>query len=294
MDKMGADNTRQQTQQELEFASNAQVRVLTGNHADWGDGDKLFLDLIKGVPGEKREVVGLRAETYSALMQAAHGERFNLCVVILNNIINLPNRSVDGMAAFVRDLKQACRCPVIALAGWPDDVSLGEKVVNAGASAFFRLPFPVPEFVKVVRTCLSVEMAKDRKPKVLATDDDLGTLESIRIVLETAGYEVETFVNNIKALERIQSAKPDVVITDLFAPRLSGFDFIQWVKKLAPAVPVIVLSGSLLEPHDIGGEKAKRALQCGAFACMAKPFAVAELRQAVARALEARRESSQT
>jgi DNA-binding NtrC family response regulator len=127
--------------------------------------------------------------------------------------------------------------------------------------------------------------AQVKRAKILWTDDELLFLNHMKDYLESLGYEVEIFQNNIKALERIQSAKPDVVITDLFAPRLSGFEFIQWVKKLALAVPVIVVSGNILPHHDPDGEKAKRALQCGAFACMAKPLKLAHLLRTIHRAL---------
>jgi TPR repeat protein/DNA-binding response OmpR family regulator len=131
--------------------------------------------------------------------------------------------------------------------------------------------------------------AQVKKPKVLATDHESCVLESIRSILEGAGYEVALFTDNVEALYKLDRIKPDVVITDLAMPKLSGFRFIKLVKKLDPSVPVIVLSASVDPRYDVNGEKAQEAIQLGAFACVAKPIDVLELRQTVARALEARK-----
>lgn len=131
-----------------------QVYVLIGN-SNVDSFNQIFLDIIRTELGETRTVAATHAGTYSEIMKAIVGDQFDLCIVILNNIPDLPNRSVDGMASFVALLKQTSSSPIIALAGWPDDRSLDERVLQAGAAAFFRLPFVVREFQKAVATCLS-------------------------------------------------------------------------------------------------------------------------------------------
>jgi DNA-binding NtrC family response regulator len=90
-----------------------------------------------------------------------------------------------------------------------------------------------------------------------------------------------------EALERLREIKPDVVTTDLMAPQLNGFEFTRRVKGIDTSIPVIVISGCLT------AENAREAIRLGAFDCIRKPCSVAEIRQVVDRALEARRSSSE-
>ena len=139
-----------------------------------------------------------------------------------------------------------------------------------------------------VRQQASEKHEPDGKPKVLAIDDEPGALQSITVVLKDR-CDVVTSTSKVEALKRLHEIRPDVVITDLYSPDLSGFTFIESLKKLAPSIPVIVISGNIHPTVDMNGEKAKRASQLGAVACMPKPFDVAELRRTVDRVLETRR-----
>ena len=69
--------------------------------------------------------------------------------------------------------------------------------------------------------------------------------------------------------DRKQFPLPDVILLDLKMPRMSGFDFLEWLHKDSPGdfrlIPVIVLSGSDLQ------EDIRRAYQLGANAYLTKP-----------------------
>ena len=60
------------------------------------------------------------------------------------------------------------------------------------------------------------------KKRVLMADDEPMVLRVLRLQLEKAGYEVETVPNGEAALERIRESHPDVLITDIEMPRMSG------------------------------------------------------------------------
>ncbi len=104
--------------------------------------------------------------------------------------------------------------------------------------------------------------------------------------MEDFGYETVILESKIEALERLQEIKPDVVTTDLMAPQMNGFEFIQRIKSIDPSIPVIVISGNLT------AENAREAIRLGALDCLRKPCSVAELRQVVERALETRRSTT--
>jgi len=60
------------------------------------------------------------------------------------------------------------------------------------------------------------------KKKILIADDEPYVIRVVKLKLINAGYEVITASNGLEALEKIESQKPDVVISDINMPKLSG------------------------------------------------------------------------
>jgi CheY-like chemotaxis protein len=58
--------------------------------------------------------------------------------------------------------------------------------------------------------------------RILLVDDEPMVLRVLRLQLQNAGYEVDTAPNGMVALERIRESAPDVVITDIEMPKMSG------------------------------------------------------------------------
>ena len=147
-----------------------------------------------------------------------------------------------------------------------------------------QTPKPITEAGR----CIPKPPAQVQKRKVLVTDDCSDTLDLIKDVIEGWGHEAVVFKSKVTALEKLREIKPDLVTTDLYAPVLGGFDFILWVKKLDPSIPVIVISGNLDPRYDPDSEKAKRAFRLGACACLQKPFKIAHLRKIIEQVLTTR------
>jgi two-component system chemotaxis response regulator CheY len=81
--------------------------------------------------------------------------------------------------------------------------------------------------------------------KVILTVDDSRTMrDMLRLALSEAGFSVVQAEDGIHGLEVLQTAAPDVIITDINMPRLDGFGFIEGVRKSAlhRAIPVLVLT----------------------------------------------------
>ena len=81
-------------------------------------------------------------------------------------------------------------------------------------------------------------------PRILIVDDDPEIRAVLRLVLEDAGNTVETAPDGRTALELVTAAPPDLLITDLIMPRLSGWSLFARVRRLAPTLPIILISGS--------------------------------------------------
>jgi CheY-like chemotaxis protein len=100
--------------------------------------------------------------------------------------------------------------------------------------------------------------------------------EDIRFVLkralERAGHEVVTAADGAEALAAVRKHRPEIVVTDVDMPHMSGLDLCRAIRADADLkhIPVVLASGSLL-PGD------QRAVDAGASATLLKPFLPAQL-----------------
>ncbi len=109
-------------------------------------------------------------------------------------------------------------------------------------------------------------MKNHRTYTILAVDDDADILQFLEKRLVLWGYRVITAESGHQALKRIQSKRPDVVVTDLYMPDGDGFELLRDVKKIVTDLPVIVFSGQG-EQND-----AIKALRLGAWDYIYKPI----------------------
>jgi signal transduction histidine kinase/CheY-like chemotaxis protein len=82
--------------------------------------------------------------------------------------------------------------------------------------------------------------------RILYVDDDQAIGNFVRQALEMLDYQVDVFEHPTNALEHFskQSYDYDLIITDLGLPRLNGVELATRIQKIAPGIPVILLSGS--------------------------------------------------
>lgn len=109
--------------------------------------------------------------------------------------------------------------------------------------------------------------------KILIVEDDVYMQVILKEFL-SATYEIEISGNGMDALAFMQSGNvPDLIISDLNTPKLSGLDLIGQVKisDFFSSVPIIILSG------EESSEKRIKCLDSGADDFIVKPFNPAEL-----------------
>lgn len=79
--------------------------------------------------------------------------------------------------------------------------------------------------------------------RILIVEDDVQLCQTGRLLLESQGYEVLTAGDGFEGLIALKRALPDIIISDLSMPNMSGFEFLSVVRRRFPIVPVIVISG---------------------------------------------------
>lgn len=106
--------------------------------------------------------------------------------------------------------------------------------------------------------------------RILVVDDELQIRRMLRASLQSSGYEVVLASEGAEGLKQFESARPDLIITDLAMPVMNGLELTQAVRRLGPT-PIIVLSVRDTDTMKVN------ALDEGADDYLTKPFSMPEL-----------------
>ena len=124
-------------------------------------------------------------------------------------------------------------------------------------------------------------MEPTKPTTVLVIDDEPSIIRLIKKRLESWNYRTLTADGGARGIELLSGESPDVVITDLFMPKMDGFELLGHLQRTMPDLPVIVLSGQ----GALGD--AIRALRLGAWDYIYKPIEeMAFLRMSIEKVLE--------
>lgn len=116
--------------------------------------------------------------------------------------------------------------------------------------------------------------------RVMAIDDEEDALTLLRVVLETAGADVEVVSSPLAALARIEAFRPDVIVVDLGMPEMDGFELISRIR--ASAIPAIRDVPAAALTAFARSEDRTKALRSGFEMHLAKPVDPGELVASVA------------
>ena len=118
-----------------------------------------------------------------------------------------------------------------------------------------------------------------KKPRLLLIDDSEATVAGLRSFLDHK-YEVSTACNGLEGLKVFEEneTRPDLVITDLVMPGISGLGVISLLKQQFPLIPIIAMTGWGQLPSELATEaKADMVLM--------KPFDLEDLDLSVSKLL---------
>ena len=96
------------------------------------------------------------------------------------------------------------------------------------------------------------EVTVRRVARIMVVDDEPDTVITLLELLRSEGYDAEGFGSGKAALERIESFDPDVIISDIAMPHLTGWDVARAVReKMGQRRPVLIaISGQYTKSAD--------------------------------------------
>jgi DNA-binding NtrC family response regulator len=119
-------------------------------------------------------------------------------------------------------------------------------------------------------------------PRLLIVDDDEFIRRSLAPHLRDLGYEVEEADSGESALNRLSEFDPEILLTDVQMPGMSGFDLLKRVRESRPDLPVVIFTGYA----DVQG--AIDAIKDGAYDYLLKPLDLDEIEGVIERCLRDR------
>lgn len=123
-------------------------------------------------------------------------------------------------------------------------------------------------------------MVADRPYTILITDDDRAARESLREIVEPAGFHVQLAGSGEEALDIIQDREIHVALMDMYLPRMTGLETLSIARQIKGMLPTILMSGD----HDEA--LLRQALLAHAFCVLAKPVSRNVVIHVLNRALE--------
>ena len=118
---------------------------------------------------------------------------------------------------------------------------------------------------------------------VLAVDDEVAYLETVAATLRESGHTVETAVDGVEAINKLQTSLFDVAILDINMPRVSGTEVLEFIQQRQVSMDVIMATAV----DDI--RVAVQCMRMGAYDYITKPFSGDQLDAVIKRITEKRR-----
>jgi DNA-binding response OmpR family regulator len=113
--------------------------------------------------------------------------------------------------------------------------------------------------------------------KILVVEDDKLVRDNLNYLLSNEGYSVIQAEDGLKAFEYVSEAVPDLIISDIHMPKMSGFDLFKKLKNNTEteSIPIIFLTA------DTRLQKMQEGISLGAADYLIKPYDLEELLDAV-------------
>ena len=119
-----------------------------------------------------------------------------------------------------------------------------------------------------------------KNPKILIVDDEPRMCQSLKTLLSTQSYDVQTCYSGNEALSSLAKDKYDLVLQDVYMEAMDGFQLFNNIKKQKINTPVIIMTG------NTSTDTAVKALRMGACDYLKKPFESHELFSSIKKALD--------
>ena len=207
------------------------------------------------------------AENGKVGLEFARSQEFDL---ILSDV-EMPVMNGLEMCKRLKDDMKTRSIPVVLLSSKEKDVDV-DRGFEVGASSYVPKSMAKELLIPTIQEILHKSIFhKDRT--VLIVDDSKTILRLVESGLSKSGFQVITALNGKKALELLETIRPDIIISDLDMPEMNGMEFRDRVNQIPTLakIPFIVMSA------NSDRASMRNMVEKGAAAYLVKPFNLEQL-----------------
>ncbi|MFQ5685936.1 MAG: response regulator [Candidatus Scalindua sp.] len=226
------------------------------------DDDFSIRETLKGVLEDRGYMVSTAEDGLAAIEMT---RRIHYDIMFIDVVMP----GIDGFQTLDKIKKISPNTNVIIMTGHNIE-HLVEKASSLGAS--ICMPKPIDNMDKLLQTLQTIK--KDAiRADILVVDDALSSRETLKEVLEEEGYKVSTAEDGLTAIEMAGKTHFDMALIDVVMPGIDGFQTLDEIKKVAPTIKAIMMTGYDIEQF------VEEANLRNAFAFLSKPIDIVELLQ---------------
>jgi DNA-binding NtrC family response regulator len=120
--------------------------------------------------------------------------------------------------------------------------------------------------------------------RMVIIDDNLGSIELLSTALTREGLRIVTALDPEEGLDAVFREHPDIVLTDLVMPGMTGLEVVERVVEFDPAIDVVLMTA------HYSSESAVEAIQKGASDYLNKPVSISALRERISKLIDSARQ----
>lgn len=148
-----------------------------------------------------------------------------------------------------------------------------KSILGKGATFIVELPIVTETKQPKISGSSGKGPEKVTEAKIMVVDDEPHICRALDRLLTQEGYKVETMSSAQMALQRLNTAKYDLILLDIKMPGMNGIEFYNHMKEIEPSLQqkVICITGDIISARN------KAFLEQTRIPCLAKPFSIDEL-----------------
>ena len=184
---------------------------------------------------------------------------------------------IDGVQTFREIKKISPQAMVIMMTAYSVE-DLIKKALQEGAYAVVYKPFEMERVIDIITKALTNTL-------ILIVDDRVGDRQTLKAILDDKGYCTGLAKDGYEAVQKVKEDHYDIIFIDVKMPGMDGIETYVAVKKIAPEIGVIMMSGYSVE------ELVEKSLEADSYAYIHKPFEMDRLIGLVEKILRAKRKN---
>ncbi len=218
---------------------------------------------------------GFEVAQASSVKNAINALQTDLSIGFVISDINMPESNGFDLLKYLNNIKMHNNVPILMCSETGDKESV-LKSRRMGARDFIIKPINPDILMEKIGKILRPKSA----PRVMVVEDDEFVLDILEKIIKREGFEVVAVSSARDALQELEKAKVEVIISDIVMPGMDGMELLNNVKTNFPEIRMLMITG-----HS-GKYGKESVMEAGADGFISKPFKNIEITRTIQKLID--------